>query len=69
LRHAPQQPVAARGVLAVSGVTGGCRATTIAINLAYEIAHQFDLSCNCNTGTSGLTPQSECFRLTLRHSV
>jgi pilus assembly protein CpaE len=45
LRHAPQQPVAARRVVAVSGVTGGCGATTIAINLAYEIAHQFDLSC------------------------
>jgi pilus assembly protein CpaE len=45
LRHAAQQPVAARRVIAVSGVTGGCGATTIAINLADEIAHRYKLSC------------------------
>jgi pilus assembly protein CpaE len=45
LRHASPQPVAARRVIAVSGVTGGCGATTIAINLAYEIADRFELSC------------------------
>jgi pilus assembly protein CpaE len=44
LRHASPQSVSARRVIAVSGVTGGCGATTIAINLAYEIAHQFELS-------------------------
>jgi pilus assembly protein CpaE len=30
-----------RHVFAVAGVTGGCGATTMAINLAYEIANQF----------------------------
>jgi pilus assembly protein CpaE len=30
-------------VLAVTGVTGGCGATTLAINLAHEIAHLHDL--------------------------
>ncbi len=30
-----------RHVVAVAGVTGGCGATTLAINLAYEIANQF----------------------------
>ena len=33
-----------RQVLAVAGVTGGCGATTLAINLAYEIAHHFQRS-------------------------
>lgn len=32
-------------VVAVAGVTGGCGATTIAINLAYEIAQQHKLHC------------------------
>jgi pilus assembly protein CpaE len=45
VRHASPQPIAARRVIAVSGVTGGCGATTIAINLAYEIAEYFKLSC------------------------
>jgi pilus assembly protein CpaE len=43
--HSPPLPVAARRIIAVSGVTGGCGATTIAINLANEIAEQFSLSC------------------------
>jgi pilus assembly protein CpaE len=45
VRHSLPQSVAARRVIAVSGVTGGCGATTIAINLAYEIAHLYELSC------------------------
>src|SRR5207237_844237 len=45
VRHSSPQSVAARRVVAVSGVTGGCGATTIAINLAYEVSHLFDLSC------------------------
>jgi pilus assembly protein CpaE len=45
VRHSSPQSVAARRVIAVSGVTGGCGATTIAINLAYEIAHRYELSC------------------------
>jgi pilus assembly protein CpaE len=45
LHHTSPQPVAARRVIAVSGVTGGCGATAIAINLAYEIGHQLDLTC------------------------
>jgi pilus assembly protein CpaE len=45
LRHASPQPVAARRVIAISGVTGGCGATTIAINLAYEIAEKLELTC------------------------
>jgi pilus assembly protein CpaE len=45
LSHSPPLSVAARRLIAVSGVTGGCGATTIAINLAYEIATEFDLSC------------------------
>jgi pilus assembly protein CpaE len=45
VRHSSPQSVAARRVIAVSGVTGGCGATTIAINLAYEISHLFELSC------------------------
>jgi pilus assembly protein CpaE len=32
-------------LLAVSGVTGGCGTTTLAINLAYEIAHRHGLHC------------------------
>jgi pilus assembly protein CpaE len=32
-------------VIAVSGVTGGCGASTIALNLAYEIAEQRRLRC------------------------
>jgi pilus assembly protein CpaE len=43
--HSPPSPVAARRVIAVSGATGGCGATTLAVNLAYEIAAKFDLSC------------------------
>jgi pilus assembly protein CpaE len=45
VRHSSPQSVAARRVIAVSGVTGGCGATTIAINLAYEIAYLYELSC------------------------
>ena len=45
VRHSSPQSVAARRVIAVSGVTGGCGATTIAINLAYEIAQLYELSC------------------------
>ncbi len=45
VRHASPQSVAARRVISVSGVTGGCGATTIAINLAYEISHLYELSC------------------------
>jgi pilus assembly protein CpaE len=45
VRHSSPQSVAARRVIAVSGVTGGCGATTIAINLAYEISHHYELSC------------------------
>ena len=45
VRHSSPQSVAARRVIAVAGVTGGCGATTIAINLAYEIAHLYELSC------------------------
>jgi pilus assembly protein CpaE len=44
-RYAVAEAVSARRVLAVSGVTGGCGATTIAINLAYEISHLLGLSC------------------------
>jgi pilus assembly protein CpaE len=44
-RYAVAEAVSARRVLAFSGVTGGCGATTIAINLAYEIAHVLGLSC------------------------
>ena len=43
--HSSPLSVAARRVIAVSGVTGGCGATTIAVNLAFEIADQFNLSC------------------------
>jgi pilus assembly protein CpaE len=32
-------------LLAVSGVTGGCGTTTLAVNLAYEIAHRHGLHC------------------------
>ena len=32
-------------VIAVAGATGGCGATIIAINLAFEIAHTFGLHC------------------------
>ncbi len=45
LRHAPAEPVSTRRVIAVAGVTGGCGATTIAINLAHEISHLLNLSC------------------------
>src|SRR5262249_14924994 len=44
-RYAIPEAVSARRILAVSGVAGGCGATTIAINLAYEIAHMLELSC------------------------
>ncbi len=43
--HSAPLPVSSRRVIAVSGATGGCGATTIAVNLAYEIATQFGLSC------------------------
>ncbi len=43
--HSALLPISARRVFAVSGVSGGCGATTIAVNLAYEIASQFGLSC------------------------
>jgi pilus assembly protein CpaE len=43
--HGPPLPVSSRRVIAVSGVAGGCGATSIAVNLAYEIATQFELSC------------------------
>ncbi len=33
------RPAAASRLVAVSGVTGGCGATTLALNLAYEMAH------------------------------
>jgi Flp pilus assembly CpaE family ATPase len=45
LRHAAPQSVAARRVIAISGVTGGCGATAIAINLACEIEEQIGLTC------------------------
>ncbi len=32
-------------VIAVAGVTGGCGGTTLAVNLAYEIAHLLDRRC------------------------
>lgn len=31
--------------IAIAGATGGCGATTLAVNLAYEIAHQRNLRC------------------------
>jgi pilus assembly protein CpaE len=43
--HSPPLPISSRRVISVSGATGGCGATTIAVNLAYEIASQFGLSC------------------------
>jgi pilus assembly protein CpaE len=43
--HSSPLPVSSRRVIAVSGATGGCGATTLAVNLAYEIATQFGLSC------------------------
>jgi pilus assembly protein CpaE len=68
LRHAAQQPVAARRVVAVAGVTGGCGATTIAINLAYEIAHQFDLSVILTEFTSqGMI--ATCLDVEARHTT
>jgi pilus assembly protein CpaE len=33
------------GVVALSGVSGGCGTTSLAVNLAYEIATQFHTSC------------------------
>jgi len=44
-RHAIPEAVCARRVIAISGVAGGCGATTLAINLAYEIGHLLNLSC------------------------
>jgi pilus assembly protein CpaE len=44
-RYAVAEAVSARRIIAVSGVTGGCGATTIAMNLSYEIAHLMTLSC------------------------
>jgi pilus assembly protein CpaE len=46
-RVAVQYVYSARGseVIAVAGATGGCGATTLAINLAYEAAHGHGLRC------------------------
>jgi pilus assembly protein CpaE len=38
-------PATEKRVIAVSGTTGGCGATTLAINLAYEIAFRHNLHC------------------------
>ncbi len=68
VRHSSPQSVAARRVIAVSGVTGGCGATTIAINLAYEISHLFELS----TILVELAPMgmiATCLDLDARHTT
>jgi pilus assembly protein CpaE len=44
-RYAVAEAVSARRIIAVSGVTGGCGATTIAMNLSYEISHLLELTC------------------------
>jgi pilus assembly protein CpaE len=66
--HSPPLPVAARRLIAVSGVTGGCGATTIAINLAYEIAEQFGLSCILvDLARRGMV--GTCLDLETRHTI
>jgi pilus assembly protein CpaE len=44
IAHQVVRGSANRLVLAIAGVTGGCGATTLAINIAYEIAHRFHRS-------------------------
>jgi pilus assembly protein CpaE len=39
--HSPDAP----GVIAISGASGGCGTTSLAVNLAYEVASRFHTSC------------------------
>src|SRR5262249_52453003 len=66
--HSPPLPVSARRIIAVASATGGCGASTLAINLSYEIATHFNRSCIlADFAHGGMV--AECLDLTVRHTL
>jgi pilus assembly protein CpaE len=69
VRYAAPEPVSSRRVIAVCGATGGCGTTTLAINMAYEVATALKLTCTLAELTTKMGAVAPCLNLAPRYTT